>query len=106
MSARTNNRNVTGRKHEATRYDTKIRIIEYPDGDFEYQPYKGFPHTYTLDKSDMYKINKAVKCIVEVKLEKGHLAKVVTDLFLSRGKDGYYRETEAARGKYLERSLV
>jgi hypothetical protein len=54
----------------------------------------------------MYKINEAVKCVVKVKLEKGHSAKVVTDLFLSRGKDGCYRETEAARGKYLERSLV
>jgi hypothetical protein len=54
----------------------------------------------------MYKINKAVKCTVEVKLEKGHSAKAVTDLFLSRGKDGCYKETEAARGKYLARSLV
>jgi hypothetical protein len=54
----------------------------------------------------MYKINEAVKCVVEVELEKGHLAKAVTDLFLSRGKDGCYKETEAARGKYLERSLV
>jgi hypothetical protein len=54
----------------------------------------------------MYKINEAVKCAVEVELEKGHLAKAVTDLFLFRGKNGCYKETEAARGKYLERSLV
>jgi hypothetical protein len=54
----------------------------------------------------MYKINKAVKCAVEVKLEKGHLAKAVTDLFLFRGKNGCYKEIEAAKGKYLERSLV
>ena len=54
----------------------------------------------------MYKINEAVKCTVEVKLEKGHSAKAVTDLFLSKGKNSCYKETEAARGKYLERSLV
>jgi hypothetical protein len=54
----------------------------------------------------MYKINKVVKCVVKVKLEKGYLAKVVIDLLLSRGKDSYYKETEATRGKYLERSLV
>ena len=54
----------------------------------------------------MYKINEAVKCTVEVKLEKGHSAKVVINLFLSRGKNGYYKEIKAARGKYLERSLV
>jgi hypothetical protein len=54
----------------------------------------------------MYKINKAVKCAVKVKLEKGHSAKAVTNLFLSRGKNGYYKEIEATRGKYLERSLV
>jgi len=106
LSARTDNRNVTGRKHEATKCDAKIRILEYPDGDFEYQPYNGFPYTYTLDESDMYKINEAVKCAVEVELEKGHSAKAVIDLFLSRGKNGCYKETEAARGKYLERSLV
>jgi len=80
--------------------------LEYLDGDFEYQPYNGFLYIYTLNESDIYKINKAVKCVVEVKLEKGHLAKAVIDLFLSRGKNSCYKETEAAGGKYLERSLV
>jgi hypothetical protein len=54
----------------------------------------------------MYKINKAIKYIVEVKLEKGHSAKVVTNLFLFKGKNGYYKEIEATKGKYLKRSLV
>ena len=54
----------------------------------------------------MYKINEAIKCIVEVKLKKGHSAKVVTDLFLFKGKNGCYKEIEATRGKYLEHSLV
>ena len=54
----------------------------------------------------MYKINEAIKCTVEVKLKKGHSAKVVIDLFLSRGKNGCYKEIKAARRKYLERSLV
>jgi len=47
-----------------------------------------------------------MKCAVEVKLKKGHSAKVVIDLFLSRGKNGCYKEIKAARGKYLKRSLV
>ena len=54
----------------------------------------------------MYKINEVVKCAVKVKLEKGHSAKVVTNLFLFRGKNGCYKEIEAIRGKYLEHSLV
>jgi hypothetical protein len=54
----------------------------------------------------MYKINKAMKCAIEVKLEKGHSAKAVTNLFLSRGKNSCYKEIKAARGKYLKRSLV
>jgi len=54
----------------------------------------------------MYKINEVVKCAVKVKLEKGHSAKAVIDLFLSKGKNGCYKEIEAIRGKYLERSLV
>jgi hypothetical protein len=80
--------------------------LEYLDSDFKYQPYNSFPHTYTLNKSDIYKINEAVKYAVEVELEKGHLAKAVIDLFLSRGKNGCYKEIEATRGKYLEYSLV
>jgi hypothetical protein len=106
LSARTNNRNITGRKHEATKCNAKIQILEYLDSNFEYQPYNGFLYIYILDKSNIYKINKVVKYIVEVKLEKGYLIKVVTDLFLSRGKNGCYKKTEATRGKYLERSLV
>jgi len=54
----------------------------------------------------MYKINEAVKCAVKVKLKKGHSAKVVINLFLSKGKNGCYKEIKAARRKYLERSLV
>ena len=54
----------------------------------------------------MYKINKAIKCAIEVKLKKGHSAKAVINLFLSKGKNGYYKEIKAIRGKYLKRSLV
>jgi len=54
----------------------------------------------------MYKINEVVKCAVKVKLEKGHSAKAVIDLFLSRGKNSCYKEIKATRGKYLKHSLV
>jgi hypothetical protein len=54
----------------------------------------------------MYKINKAIKCTVKVKLEKGHSAKAIINLFLFKGKNGYYKETKATKGKYLKHSLV
>jgi MULE transposase domain len=73
---------------------------------FEYEPCDGFPHTHSLDESDMFKINEAVKCAVEAELAKGYDAKTVTNTFQSKGKEGCYEALEAAGGKYLERSTV
>ncbi|KAF8856719.1 hypothetical protein BDZ45DRAFT_675324 [Acephala macrosclerotiorum] len=63
-------------------------------------------HTHTLDDMDMWKQNNAVKMAIQVELRKGYSAGHITNIFLSKGRDGTWPALQAAKGQYLNRITV
>jgi len=82
-----------------------MKTIEYKNI-VEYELLSRCPHTHTLDKVNMFKINQAVKDTVIRELAKGYDVKTVTTNFISKGQGRCYKELVAAGSKYLKQSMV
>ena len=109
-SSRTSNHNTSRRNHAVTACYCRMSVREHVHEDVvEYTmslESHELAHTHTLDDSDMFKLNDAVKNAVFAELAKGYSAKDVANAFLSKGREGAYGRLEVAGGKHLSRRLI